>query len=106
MGTFVRNYNYGAAGAALQKDLLANPDLVAQDPATAWQTALWFWMERGPHAAILGNSFSGTIRAINGGLECGPTATPEGRVQMANRVRFYRDLCQRLSVDPGTDLEC
>ena len=77
MGTSVRNYNYGAAGAALQKDVLNNPDLVAYDPATAWQTVLWFWMERGPHAAILRNSFSGTIRAINGRLECLLEAGPD-----------------------------
>ncbi|KAG0554231.1 hypothetical protein M758_12G077700 [Ceratodon purpureus] len=100
------NYNYGACGAALKKDLLANPDQVAQDSATAYQTALWFWMTRGPHDAILKNSFSGTIRAINGGLECNQPAGSVGNNQMKNRVTYYKSLCQTLGVSPGTDLEC
>ncbi|KAL7525544.1 hypothetical protein ACHAXR_001052, partial [Thalassiosira sp. AJA248-18] len=32
------NYNYIDAGAALNEDLCANPDLVATDPAIAWGT--------------------------------------------------------------------
>ncbi|KAG0554227.1 hypothetical protein KC19_12G074500 [Ceratodon purpureus] len=100
------NYNYGACGAALGKDLLANPDQVAQDSATAYQTALWFWMTQGPHDAILKGSFSGTIQAINGNLECGKLAGTEAHNKMLNRVQYYKSFCQTLSVDPGADLEC
>ena len=101
-----RNYNYGECGAALNKDLLANPDQVAQNSATSYQTALWFWMTRNCHNAILAKSFSGTIKAINGGLECNKAAGTTGNNQMKNRVTYYKSLCQTLGVDPGTDLEC
>lgn len=101
-----RNYNYGDCGKALGKNLLANPDQVAQVPETAWQTAIWFWMTRGPHAAIMRNSFSGTIRAINGGLECGKPAGSQGNNQMQTRVTYYKSFCTALGVNPGTDLTC
>jgi chitinase len=101
-----RNFNYGACGAALGKDLLANPDQVAEDSATAFQTAVWFWMTQGPHDQILQGSFSGTIRAINGGIECNQPAGSVGNNQMLDRVQIYTSFCQTLAVDPGTDLDC
>ena len=72
------NYNYGAAGDALGRPLLASPEMVAQVPTIAWQTALWFWMTQAgagtmtPHDAMVGGAgFGQTIRSINGALECG-----------------------------------
>ena len=41
------NYNYGYFSEEVLGDkdiLLQNPDQVAQDGKTAFQTALWFWM--------------------------------------------------------------
>ncbi|KAG2502287.1 hypothetical protein JM18_009773, partial [Phytophthora kernoviae] len=38
------NYNYYNAGKALGIDLLDNPDIVANDTAVTWMTALWYWM--------------------------------------------------------------
>jgi predicted chitinase len=107
------NYNYCAAsewiygnnnfddGANLT--VLNNPSLVEQDATLAWKTAIWYWMtQKGPnvsgwpletaHDAILttdpsGNyGFGGTIRAINGALECngGNGAQVQSRVNKFN----------------------
>ncbi|KAG0554230.1 hypothetical protein M758_12G077600 [Ceratodon purpureus] len=101
------NYNYGACGNALNIPLLADPGLATKDSETLFKTALWFWMTRGCHEAILRKSFSGTIRAINGGLECNQPAGSAGNTKMKNRVQYYKNFCQALDkVDPGTDLEC
>jgi len=100
--------NYSAAGAALGLDLVANPDLVSSDPAVAFGTALWFWNSSTgagsatPHAAIQSGSFSGTIRAINGALECGGG----NAAAIQNRVDHYLRFCRFLGVDPGSDLTC
>ncbi|GHJ17292.1 hypothetical protein TPA0908_52870 [Micromonospora sp. AKA38] len=100
------NYNYQAAGDALGVDLLGNPDLVATDPAVAWRTALWFWMTQSgagtttPHAAITGGAgFGGTVRSINGALECGG-GNPG---QVRDRVDAYRRFTEVLGVDPGDE---
>lgn len=101
VGFVYRNYNYNDAGNSLGiTDLLQNPDQVAQDGNVAFQTSLWFWMTRGPHDAILRNSFSGTIRSINSN-ECG-SQSPE----VQDRVQNYKDMCSTLGVDPGNDLTC
>ncbi|MFC0097778.1 glycoside hydrolase family 19 protein [Micromonospora marina] len=100
------NSNYKAAGDALGLDLLGNPDLVSTDPSVAWRTALWFWMtQRGagtttPHAAITGGAgFGGTIRSINGALECGGGNAG----QVDKRVDAYRRITAALDVDPGDE---
>lgn len=100
--------NYQAAGAALGRDLSGNPDLVATDPAVAFGTALWFWNSskgagtRSPHDAIVAGSFSGTIQAINGALEC----SGSNAAAVQNRIDHYLRFCQYLGVDPGLDLSC
>jgi hypothetical protein len=103
------NYNYCTAGKALNYDLRAQPELVAQNPTIAWATGLWFWMtQRGagtttPHSAITGGSgFGETIRSINGDVECNGKS-PEG---VNSRVDFYQRFCQLLGVTPGDKLTC
>lgn len=103
------NYNYCSAGAALNYDLRAHPELVAQDSTVAWATGLWFWMtQRGagsytPHDAINGgHGFGETIRAINGTVECNGGSS-EG---VNARVDFYQRFCQILGVPPGDNLTC
>ncbi|EGG23996.1 hypothetical protein DFA_06134 [Cavenderia fasciculata] len=101
------NYNYAAAGSALGYDLLNNPDLVATNAKISWATALWFWMtstgagDRTCHASIVAGSFSGTIRTINGALECNKNSAT-----MRSRVQYYQEFCQLLGVAPGNDLTC
>ncbi|GAA1939077.1 hypothetical protein GCM10009797_35700 [Nocardioides hwasunensis] len=102
------NFNYKAAGDALGIDLLNNPDLVKNDASVAWQTGVWYWMtQSGPnnmpaHDAISAQGFGGTIRSINGSLEC--DGGNPGQVQ--SRVDTYLRFAQILGVDPGGNLYC
>ncbi|MGH3683158.1 MAG: glycoside hydrolase family 19 protein [Natronosporangium sp.] len=103
------NFNYRAAGLALGLDLLHNPYLVEQDPAVAWQTALWYWMtQTGPgtmtgHAAMVGgHGFGQTIRSINGTLEC-DGGNP---AQVQSRVDRYLRFTSLLGVPAGGGLGC
>jgi predicted chitinase len=103
------NGNYCAAGAALNLDLRANPDLVAQNPTVAWQTALWFWMTqsgagyRPAHSSITGGyGFGETIRTINGSLEC--NGGNPGQVQ--SRINDYRRILQIIGGTEGNNISC
>jgi predicted chitinase len=90
------NFNYCTAGQALGLDLWANPDQVAQNPTTAWRTAMWYWMtQNGPgsmpaHSCIVNNQgFGCTIRSINGALECngGNPAQVQSRLILFNNFK-------------------
>ena len=115
------NYNYGAAGQALNYDLLTNPDLVKSDGVVSFSTALWFWMTPQPpkpscHDVMSGRwqptsedrnrgrvaGFGMTINIINGGLECGRST--DDRVE--RRVRFYRQSCGMLGVIADNNVYC
>ncbi|MFO0547995.1 MAG: glycoside hydrolase family 19 protein [Polyangiaceae bacterium] len=115
------NYNYGAAGDALGLPLLAEPERVANDGATAFLTALWFWQtpqapkpschdvmtgawQPSPADTAAGREpgFGMTVNIINGGIECGQPTPP----QVADRIAFYERYCQVLGVDPGPALDC
>lgn len=107
------NYNYGAAGAALGLNLLADPDMVARDSTVAWKTAMWFWMtQKGgaqmtPHDAMVNLvGFAETIRAINGGLECNKPGGSVGNTQMQTRVKYYQNFASILGVPTGNNLTC
>ena len=114
------NYNYGPVGRAIGADLLANPDLVATDPAVAFKTALWLWMTpRSPeqpscHDVVTGRwsptaadraasrvpGYGLTTNILTGGFECARGSTGGGR------VRFYKRYCDILGVSYGPDLDC
>ena len=102
------NYNYGACGSAIGKDLLNHPELVSTDSTITFMTALWFWMTPQPpkpscHDAIRSSGFGMTINVINGGIECGKGApTP----QALHRIQLYQQYCATLGVDPGGNLQC
>jgi hypothetical protein len=115
------NYNYGQAGDALGVDLLADPDLVANDSKLALQTALWFWMtEQLPkpsaHDVMAGNwqpsaqdeqlgrlpGFGMTTNIINGGLEC---AQPNN-ASVADRIGFFDRYTGMLGTDMGENVDC
>jgi predicted chitinase/LysM repeat protein len=102
------NFNYGACGAAIGKDLLNNPGLVSTDGTVTFMTALWFWMTTQPpkpscHDAIRSSGFGMTINVINGGIECG-LATPSPQAQ--HRIQLYQQYCGMLGVSPGNNLQC
>ncbi|HSC87615.1 MAG TPA: glycoside hydrolase family 19 protein [Polyangiaceae bacterium] len=107
------NYNYCAASAALSHlglgDLRANPDLVATSAELAWVTGVWYWMERDggsgttSHQAIINGSFGGTIRAINGSLECGAKwYSAAGPARVSN----FENFCSLMGISPGGNLTC
>ena len=94
------NANYIKASQVLAEsaDLLCSqPDLVATEPKYAWGTALWFWLFNPDpdnlgttsHIASLEGSFGGSLKIINGGLEC--PADPEGyhAEAIVTRLRYY-----------------
>lgn len=103
------NYNYGAAGTALNLPLLADPDLVARDPKVSWQTALWFWMtqsgagSRTAHTSITeGHGFGETIRSINGTLEC----NGGNPAQVESRINYFQTFSAIIGVSVGDKLGC
>ena len=112
------NYNYRAASLYLFGDdrLLQNPDLVAEDSATAWATGFWFWMLGGaggdgsssPHQAMVDDEGLGaTIRIINGGEECNGGSQPYAQEAVSQRVCFYKKYAQALDVSLGDgNLDC
>ncbi|MGW6916505.1 glycoside hydrolase family 19 protein [Kitasatospora sp. NPDC054939] len=103
------NFNYKAAGDALGIDLLNNPNLVQNDPAVAWKTALWYWnTQTGPgtmtphNAMVNGHGFGETIRSINGSLEC----NGGNPAQVQSRINSYQSFVQILGTVPGSNLSC
>ncbi|XP_022864258.1 endochitinase CHI-like [Olea europaea var. sylvestris] len=49
-----------------------------------------------------GQGFGGTIRTVNGDLEC-DGANPN---TVNARVKYYREYCDKLGVDPGNNIRC
>jgi len=60
--------NYAAYGAAIHRDLLADPTPVATDPALAVDVACWFWNSRGLNAPADADDLERVTRRVNGGL--------------------------------------
>ncbi|KAE9353746.1 hypothetical protein PF008_g4856 [Phytophthora fragariae] len=103
------NYNYYNAGKALGIDLLGNPDIVANDTAVTWMTALWYWMTpqggRVIHDVVAGeNGFAQSTKIINGALECGPAAP--NKVNEQQRIKYYAKMCEALDVQPLGNSSC
>ncbi|GLJ16958.1 hypothetical protein SUGI_0293050 [Cryptomeria japonica] len=98
------NYNYGRAGEDIGFDGLNEPEKVAQDPALAFRTAVWFWMKNsnGHTAIISGQGFGATIQSVNGPKEC-DGGNPN---TVDKRITYYKHYCQKLGVDPGSNLSC
>ncbi|XP_073301542.1 endochitinase EP3-like [Primulina huaijiensis] len=96
------NFNYGAAGDSIGFDGLNDPDIVDRDRIISFKTGLWFWMNQCHRIITSGKGFGGTIQAINGPLECNGANPSTVRA----RVEYYREYCDKLGVDPGTNLSC
>ncbi len=115
------NYNYGQVSEFLygnKNNLLSSPELVVQDGALAFQTAIWFWMtpqypKPSAHDVMVGNwipsvydqernrkpGFGMTVNIINGGLECG---TGTENVKVTHRIGHYKKFAGILNV--STDI--
>jgi hypothetical protein len=92
--------NYCLASGQIGTNLHADPNAIFNNRVTGWRLAAWYWMTQvGPyvagwptesaHDAITiadgsNHGFGGTIRAINGALEC-----IVGNEKQRNRVVFY-----------------
>jgi putative chitinase len=58
--------NYAACGAALELDLLTQPQLLEQ-PTAACRSAAWFWTAQGLNELADREAFGSITRRINGG---------------------------------------
>lgn len=93
------NSNYLLASQVLAESsdtLCSQPELVATDPKYAWGTAIWFWLfsklpgeETTCHIKALEGTFGGSLRIINGGLECPPKAGSYHEDSVVTRMRYY-----------------
>jgi putative chitinase len=77
--------NYAEASAALGRDYLASPDLVAQ-PSDAMLTSAWFWGRHGLTDKLERVGFDSTTRAINGA----------GMVGAADRQKKWQAILQAM----------
>jgi len=108
------NYNYAQFSKFLYNDmsvLLNNPDLIQQDGALAFQSAIWFWMmpqcpKPSCHQVMqeLWNAtpgdysqnkmykkgFAHTNNIINGGLECRTTSSAAFTEKVVLRSELYK----------------
>lgn len=83
--------NYRACGAAINVDLVSNPDAAVQCNASVCS---WFWMKHGLNSFGDNNDCDGCTRAING-----PAATP---ASLALRAKYWQRALQVLQgADPG-----
>ncbi|RZL07165.1 MAG: glycoside hydrolase family 19 protein [Rubrivivax sp.] len=80
--------NYAEAAAALDRDYLASPDLVAQ-PSDAMLTSAWFWSRHGLTDKLLQVGFDSTTRAINGA----------GMVGADDRKKKWQAILQAMKAD-------
>jgi hypothetical protein len=108
------NYNYGQFSKFLYNDvnvLLNNPDLIQQDGALAFKSAIWFWMmpqcpkpschqamhdlwapQSGEYASLkmYKKGFAHTNNIINGGLECRNTSSAAFTQKVVLRSELYK----------------
>jgi len=97
------SYNYKDASMALYKDdrLLANPEKVATDDAVAWDTAFWFWSTRvHGQPGVAAGQFGATIKAINGGWECGTAPKSDNGKK---RFQLYKNIFKTFKLSGNPD---
>lgn len=61
-------YNYQRLSAALDKDLVTNPDQLTADPLLCMQSAGWYWHDHQLNQLADANDIEGITKRINGGL--------------------------------------
>lgn len=57
--------NFARAGQAIGVDIVSNPDLVRNDPATAALVSAWYWQSHGCNELADANSFNAITSQIN-----------------------------------------
>ena len=66
-------YNYRECGKTIGLDLEENPDVVADDPATGFKCAMWFWNTRNLNSWADQNTkeaFDQVTQIVNGCVTC------------------------------------
>jgi predicted chitinase len=99
--------NYSAAAAALEVDLVTEPELVATDPELAIGTAVWFWMDRGEcHQALVTDAggFGTTVQAINP-VECS-SDDPIRIAQWQRRLILFNQITTAMGIEAGDTSGC
>lgn len=118
-------YNYGEAGKDLDLPLVAQPELLSEDPVVAFESAIWFWMRKqnnkpSCHEVMTGGfkpsaedealnrkpGFGMVINVVNGGVECGKDRTPDAASKAAGRIAFYKYFTTSLHITPDADCDC
>jgi hypothetical protein len=96
------DYNYRAAADYLRRpEIFSNPDIVMHDATANWQTVQWFWVTSvQPQFQRTGVTLAGSVRAINGGLECdsGPIS--------GQRVKYIQCFQQQFGVAVDYNTRC
>ncbi|CAN8232540.1 unnamed protein product [Cochlearia groenlandica] len=91
---------YFGSGQRLSIDLLHQPaEHVGSNPTEGFKTSMFFWMNS--VRPVLNQGFGATIKTINE-MEC--KGGDSGAVN--ERIRYYREYCGQLGVDPGSNLSC
>lgn len=84
--------NYKAFGESIGRDLLADPRVVATDPALCVGVATWYWMRGGLNALADADNVRGITRRINGGFNGLPDRS--ARLAVAKLATFEKDAPQ------------
>jgi hypothetical protein len=117
------NFNYGAAGDDLNRPLLHQPEMVAENGIVSFESALWFWMKEqypkpSPHDAIIEvwepssadqernrwPGFGVTINIINGGGECGLGS--QNHPGPPDRIGYFERYTEELGTSMGRNTDC
>jgi hypothetical protein len=106
--------NYQAAGDAIGKNLLKDPNILVNDGVAAFEASIWFWMNAVGHIpGVTGKTchqvinepspdFTKTIAIINGGIECEPRSNTSSlaKTEFSRRNLALKRICGYLGITP------
>ena len=125
--TYDTNYEAFGAEMDVGDEYLSNPDLLTTDPTIGIAGSIWFWgheertqssppdipFKPSAHNVVVGQwkptdkdkacgretaNFGVIINLINGGLECGPGATEDGKTARTNRANYLKAIAEEMGV--------
>lgn len=118
-------YNYGEAGKDLNLPLVAQPELLSEDPVIVFESAIWFWMRSqhnkpSCHEILTGGwqpsaedqalnrkpGFGMVINVVNGGVECGKDRSADAAAKATGRIAFYRHFTAAFRIKADENCDC
>nr|AZH68438.1 chitinase-like protein 1 [Gastrodia elata] len=119
------NYNYGIIGDGLKIDLLSHPEYLEQNATTAFQAAMWRWMnpikkkQPSAHDVFVGNwkptkndtdakrlpGFGATMNVLYGDQTCGQ-GFADSMNNIISHYQYYLDLMGVGRQNSGDNLDC